>query len=131
MIRLAGWLKHCNHSLSPLSLIYLQQLPQHQQTPERPTYLKDILNAASLMAQTNVRNHINTNYFSRTLSWIRLQLRQQEFFANMEYKFVRSWAEFVCRAAADNITSIWDLLPRYPSWFNHPHTSGNFLSTWW
>ncbi len=74
-----------------------------------------ILNAASLMAETNFRNHITTNYFSRTLSWIRLQLRQQAFFANMEYKYVRSWAKFVCRAAADNITSIWDLLPRYSS----------------
>ena len=86
-----------------------------------------ILNAASLMAQTNVRNHINTNYFSRTLSWIRLQLRQQAFFANMEYKFVRSWAKFVCRAAADNITSIWDLLPRYPSLVQPPPHIRQFL----
>jgi len=86
-----------------------------------------ILNAASLMVQTNARNHINTNYFSRTLSWIRLQLRQQAFFANMEYKFVRSWANFVCRAAADNITSIWDLLPRYPSLVQPPLHIRQFL----
>lgn len=86
-----------------------------------------ILNAASLMAQTNARNHINTNYFSRTLSWIRLQLRQQAFFANMEYKYVRSWAKFVCRAAADNITSIWDLLPRYSSLVQPPPHIRQFL----
>ncbi len=90
-----------------------------------------IFNAASLMAQTNARNHINTNYFSRTLSWIRLQLRQQAFFADMEYKLVRSWAKFVCRAAADNITSIWDLLPRYPSLVHPPPHIRQFLSTWW
>ena len=86
-----------------------------------------ILNAASLMAQINARNHISTNYFSRTLSWIRLQLRQQAFFANMEYKFVRSWANFVCRAAADNITNIWDLLPRYPSLVQPPPHIRQFL----
>lgn len=79
-----------------------------------------ILNAASLMACTNARNHITTNYFSRTLSWIRLQLGQQAFFANMESRFVSSWAKFVCRAAADNITNIWDLLPRYTSLVQPP-----------
>ncbi|DBA73691.1 TPA: hypothetical protein ACH3X2_009671 [Trebouxia sp. C0005] len=74
-----------------------------------------ILNAASLMARTNFKNHIVTNYFSRTLSWIRLQLGQQAFFANMDSRIASSWAKFVCRAAADNITNIWDLLPRYTS----------------
>ncbi|KAL3147188.1 hypothetical protein ABBQ32_002690 [Trebouxia sp. C0010 RCD-2024] len=33
----------------------------------------------------------------------------------MEARFLSSWAKFVCRAAADNITNIWDLLPRYTS----------------
>ena len=79
-----------------------------------------ILNAASLMSCTNFKNHIATNYFNRTLSWIRLQLRQQAFFANMESGFVSSWAKFVCRAAADNITDIWDLLPRYTSLVQPP-----------
>ncbi|KAA6428181.1 MAG: hypothetical protein FRX49_01777 [Trebouxia sp. A1-2] len=95
--------------------IYLQQLPQGHQPLERPTLIKDILNAASLMARTNFKNHIVTNYFSRTLSWIRLQLGQQAFFANMDSRIASSWAKFVCRAAADNITNIWDLLPRYTS----------------
>ena len=79
-----------------------------------------ILNAASLMACTNAKNHVSTNYFSRTLSWIRLQLCQRAFFANMESRFVSSWATFVCRAAADNITNIWDLFPRYTSLVQPP-----------
>ena len=79
-----------------------------------------VLNAASLMACTNAKNHIATNHFNRTLSWIRLQLRQQAFFANMESGFVSSWAKFVCRAAANNIPDIWDLLPRYTSLVQPP-----------
>ncbi|DBA66509.1 TPA: hypothetical protein ACH3X2_002479 [Trebouxia sp. C0005] len=85
-----------------------------------------ILNAASLMARTNFKNHIVTNYFSRTLSWIRLQLGQQAFFANMDSRIASSWAKFVCRAAADNITNIWDLLPRYTSLAQPPqHIMGD------
>lgn len=79
-----------------------------------------ILNEASLMACTNATNHVATNYFNRTLSWIRLQLRQQAFFANMVPGFVSSWSKFVCQAAADNITNIWDLLPRYTSLVQPP-----------
>ena len=58
-----------------------------------------ILNEASLMACTNATHHVATNYFNRTLSWIRLQLRQQVFFANMVPGFVSSWSKFVCQAA--------------------------------
>ena len=68
------------------------------------------MNAASLMAGTNAKNHVVTNYFSRTMTWIRLQLRQQAFFANMGSRLMNSWARFVCRAAANNITNIWDLI---------------------
>ncbi len=45
----------------------------------------------------------------------------------MEYKFVRSWAKFVCRAAADNITSIWELLLRYSSLVQPPPHIKQFL----
>ena len=79
-----------------------------------------ILNAASLMACTNAKNHVATNYFSRTMSWIRLQLRQRAFFVNMGSRLMNSWARFVCRAAANNITDIWDLLPRYTSLVQPP-----------
>ena len=72
------------------------------------------------MAVTNFQNHIKTNFFSRTMRWIRLQLRQQAFFANMEARSVSSWAKFVCRTAADNITNIWELLPRYTSLVQPP-----------
>ncbi len=90
-----------------------------------------ILNAASLMAETNARNYITTNYFSKTLSWIQLQLRQQAFFANMEYKFVRSWASLCAKQQQTTSPASGTCCLDTPAWFNHPHTSGNLLSTWW
>ncbi|DBB01138.1 TPA: hypothetical protein ACH3X1_001029 [Trebouxia sp. C0004] len=38
----------------------------------------------------------------------------------MQSGFVSSWAKFVCRAAADKITNIWGLLPRYTSLIQPP-----------
>ena len=72
------------------------------------------------MACTNAKNHVATNYFSRTMTWIRLQLRHQAFFANMGPRLMNSWARFLCRAAANNITNIWNLLPRYTSLVQPP-----------
>ena len=79
------------------------------------------------MATTNFKNHVVTNFFARTLSWIRLQLGQHVFFANLESRFVSSWAKFVCRAAADNITNIWGLLPRYTSLVQPPQDIMHYL----
>ena len=86
-----------------------------------------ILNAASLMARTNFANHVATNFFSRTLHWIRLHLGQHIYFANLEYKLVRSRAKFVCRAATECIDNIWELLPRYTSLAQPPAATMDYL----
>ncbi|DBA77989.1 TPA: hypothetical protein ACH3X1_009144 [Trebouxia sp. C0004] len=116
-----------NASLAASHSLYSQELPPAHQQPERPTFIKDILNAASLMARTNFANHVATNSFSRTLHWIRLQLGQHDYFANLEYKLVRSWANFVCRAATEGINHIWDLLPRYTSLAQPPAATMDYL----
>ncbi|DBA87701.1 TPA: hypothetical protein ACH3X1_004707 [Trebouxia sp. C0004] len=116
-----------NASLAASHSLYSQELPPAHQQPERPTFIKDILNAASLMARTNFANHVATNFFSRTLHWIRLQLGQHDYFANLEYKLVRSWANFVCRAATEGINHIWDLLPRYTSLAQPPAATMDYL----
>ena len=92
----------------------------------RPCALQ-ILNSASLMTRTNFANHVAINFFSRTLRWIRLQLGQHIYFANLEYKLVRSWANFVCRAATEGIPNIWDLLPRYTSLAQPPAATMDYL----
>ena len=86
-----------------------------------------ILNAASLMARTNFKNHVATNFFSRTLHWIRLHLQQHIYFVDLECKLVRSWAKFVCRAATEGIDNIWDLLPRYTSLAQPPAATRDYL----
>lgn len=86
-----------------------------------------ILNAASLMARTNFKNHVATNFFSRTLHWIRLHLQQHIYFVDLECKLVRSWAKFVCRAATEGMDNIWDLLPRYTSLAQPPAATRDYL----
>ena len=79
------------------------------------------------MARTNFVNHVATNFFSRTLRWIRLQLGQHPYFHALESKLVRSWAKFVCRAATEDIANIWDLLPRYTSLAQPPTATMDYL----
>ncbi|DBA92412.1 TPA: hypothetical protein ACH3X1_015331 [Trebouxia sp. C0004] len=45
----------------------------------------------------------------------------------MEPGFVSSWAKFVCRAAGENITDIWELLPRYTSLLPPPQHTMQYL----
>ncbi|KAL0026225.1 hypothetical protein WJX77_003412 [Trebouxia sp. C0004] len=121
----AGRFYHVKHSSSTRtsdpslatshSTIYSQSLPANHQKPERPTLLKDILNAAAQMAMVNFDNHVATNFFSRTRRWIRLQLGQKMHFANMEGRREKSWFSLPCRAATRQDGSIWDLLPVYTS----------------
>ena len=47
--------------------------------------------------------------------------------SNLEYKLVRSWAKFVCRAATEGINNIWDLLPRYTSLAQPPAATMDYL----
>ena len=44
-----------------------------------------------------------------------------------EYKLVRSWAKFVCRAATECIDNIWELLPRYTSLAQPPAATMDYL----
>ena len=90
-------------------------------------YALQILNAASLMTRTNFTSHVATNLFSRTLQWIRLCLGQHTYFSNLENKRVKSWANFVCRAATEGINNIWDLLPRYTSLAQPPAATMDYL----
>ena len=89
--------------------------------------LLQILNAAALMTRTNFSNHVATKFFSRTLRWIRLQLVQHLYFRDLQYRLVRSWAKFVCRAATEGTTNIWDLLPRYTSLAQPPAATMDYL----
>ncbi|DBA94884.1 TPA: hypothetical protein ACH3X1_002416 [Trebouxia sp. C0004] len=79
------------------------------------------------MARTNFANHVATNFFSQTLHWIRLHLKQHIYFAILEYKLVKSWAKFVCRAATEGLNNIWDLLPRYTSLAQPPTATMDYL----
>ncbi|DBA78666.1 TPA: hypothetical protein ACH3X1_008584 [Trebouxia sp. C0004] len=45
----------------------------------------------------------------------------------MEPGFVSSWAKFVYRAAGENITDIWELLPRYTSLLPPPQHTMQYL----
>ncbi|DBA92075.1 TPA: hypothetical protein ACH3X1_015807 [Trebouxia sp. C0004] len=111
------------------STIYSQSLPANHQKPERPTLLKDILNAAAQMAMVNFDNHVATNFFSRTRRWIRLQLGQKMHFANMEGRREKSWFSLPCRAATRQDGSIWDLLPVYTSLSEPPQDVATDLET--
>ena len=86
-----------------------------------------ILNAASGLIVTNFNNHVATNFFARTVQWIRLHLGQHAFFTNLDYKHVRSWANLVCRAATQRIHSICELLPRYTSLAQPPAATMVYL----
>ncbi|DBA77632.1 TPA: hypothetical protein ACH3X1_009431 [Trebouxia sp. C0004] len=66
-------------------------------------------------------------FFSWTLHWIRLHLKQHIYFAVLEYKLVKSWAKFVCRAATEGLNNIWDLLPRYTSLVQPPAATMDYL----
>ena len=59
-----------------------------------------ILNAAAQQAYTNFHNHIATNFFPRTMHWIRLQLRQIAHFSRLPARGVTSWVKIYLRLQA-------------------------------
>ena len=76
-----------------------------------------ILNAAAQRAFVNFQNHVATNFFPRTMRWIRLQLKQIAHFSPMPGRGVTSWVRLLrslCRAATEN-NNISQLLPKYNS----------------
>lgn len=85
---------------------------------QQPIDVLQILNAAAQRAYVNFENHIATNFFPRTMRWIRLQLGQIAYFAQIQQRAVTSWVRLLCRAATDD-TNILQLLPRFTS-LAHP-----------
>lgn len=84
----------------------------------QPVPVLQILNAAAQMANVNFVNHIATNFFPRTMRWIRLQLGQIPYFQQIRQKQVTSWVRLLCRAATED-GNISQLLPRFTS-LAHP-----------
>ena len=72
------------------------------------------MNAAAQRAYVNFQNHVATNFFPRTVRWIRLQLRQMAHFSQMPARGVSSWVRLLCRAATEN-SNISQLLPSFTS----------------
>ena len=85
---------------------------------QQPIDVLQILNAAAQRAYVNFQNHIATNFFPRTMRWIRLQLGQIAYFAQIQQRAVTSWVRLLCRAATED-TNILQLLPRFTS-LAHP-----------
>ena len=81
---------------------------------KQPVGVLQILNAAAQRAYVNFENHVVTNFFPRTMRWIRLHLEQMGYFAQMQTRHVTSWVRLLCRAAAEN-SEILQLLPRFTS----------------
>ncbi len=89
--------------LSAISALTQQSIPVLQ-----------ILNAAAQRANVNFVNHIATNFFTRTMRWIRLQLGQMPYFDQIRPKQVTSWVRLVCRAATED-SDVSQLLPNFTS----------------
>ena len=81
---------------------------------QQPIGVLQIVNAAAQRAYSNYSNHIATNFFPRTMRWIRLQLLQIAHFTPMPARGVASWVRLLCRAATEN-SNIAQLLPIYTS----------------
>ena len=71
-----------------------------------------MLNEAAAMAVVNLGNHVASNSFLRTLRWIRLQLCDHAYFADLPSKLLR---RFLCKAVTTNENSVWELLSDFPS----------------
>ncbi|KAL3145756.1 hypothetical protein ABBQ38_015136 [Trebouxia sp. C0009 RCD-2024] len=99
--------------------LYTQCLPALHTKPEKPTFIKDILNAAAQRADDNFVNHVATNFIPRTMRWIRLQLGQIPYFQQLRQKQVTSWVRLLCRAATED-SNVSQLLPRFTSLANPP-----------
>lgn len=81
---------------------------------QQPISVLQILNAAAQRAYVNFKNHVSTNFYPRTMRWIRLQLQQLGYFAQMQNRAVSSWVRLLCQAATNN-SNILQLLPRFTS----------------
>ena len=76
-----------------------------------------VLNEASLMAETNFNNHISTNIFSRTRHWLAYQVLslQHPFLDALPSPRLQSWLTLLVKASTGSQASIASLLPRFTS----------------
>ena len=79
------------------------------------TMLLQILNEASLLALTNFKNHISTNFERRTKAWIMHKLRAIQFIRTLSTSNFNSWVRLVYWAGTTVDKTAAQLLPKYPS----------------
>ena len=76
-----------------------------------------VLNEASLLAETNFKNHISVNIFSRTRHWLAYQVLslQHPFLDALPSPRLQSWLTLLVKASTGSQASIISLLPRFTS----------------
>lgn len=76
-----------------------------------------VLNEASLLAETNFKNHVATNIFSRTRHWLAYQVLslQHPFLDALPKPRLQSWLTLLVRASTGSQASITSLLPSFTS----------------
>ncbi|KAL3142401.1 hypothetical protein ABBQ38_002736 [Trebouxia sp. C0009 RCD-2024] len=106
---------------------YQQSLPAGHVKPTRPTWLKHVMKENSAMAQINACNHVSVNFRSRTRTWIKFRLLQNQHFANLAKKRLNSWSSLVLWAGTVTDKTATDLLPRFSSLQMPPVAVMNFV----
>ena len=76
-----------------------------------------VLNEASLLAETNFKNHVSTNIFQRTRHWLAYQVLslQHPFFDALPSPRLQSWLTLLLKASTSSHASIVNLLPKFTS----------------
>lgn len=76
-----------------------------------------VLNEASLLAETNFKNHISTNIFNRTRHWLAYQVLSlhHPFLDALPRRSLWSWVTLLLKASTGSHASVVDLLPRFTS----------------
>lgn len=82
-----------------------------------------VLNEASLLAETNFKNHVSTNIFSRTRHWLAYQVLslQHPFLDALPRPRLQSWLTLLAKASTGSQADIASLLPRFTSLAQPPH----------
>ncbi|KAL3143517.1 hypothetical protein ABBQ38_002321 [Trebouxia sp. C0009 RCD-2024] len=104
-----------NPSLATTLQLYEQHRPVTINKPERPTFMKDILNEAAQLAQTNFKNHISANFEGRTKLWLKRRLRNIPYVSQLPTARFGSWVRLLYWAGTTPATRAADLLPKYTS----------------
>ena len=81
-----------------------------------------MLNEASLLAETNFKNHVTTNIFNRTRHWLAYQVLslQHPFLEALPSPRLQSWLTLLLKASTGNQANIASLLPRFTSLMQPP-----------